>query len=320
MLDTRLHPGDTAVPVIKNIKNALSQPSPAIMAFAILAAMAITHTAWAKCDGIPLEPQIESCSNYTDRQSCGYRKGCQWFPEPAFIRICNEAPEKVSIAVQYVRPGAGIIVETGWWNLETGECNNFEAPNSTRFSYFAKSYEGNRYWAGNLDQMCFDPTGQRFDRIRKLSETGCGEFAGIRAWTSIDVKDDDFHRMAVSGPGHAINPVMPPPAPNAGLKAVAVAWDKNGQFASRHADTLDEAKQLAMTACEANGASCSLAVWLGTDRQACLAIVKNGTWLSQGWSYFGPDEALRFAQEQCARNNITCEVAHAICNDNWNDK
>ncbi len=290
-----------------------------IKAFAatLAGSMIFAGAASATCDGIPRDPEGNSCFIYSDRNSCQSHEGCEWTPEPPMIRICNDAAEKISITAQQVRANHNVIFEEGWWNLDPKECVNLEAPAATRFSYFAKSYQGNRFWAGNLDPMCFDPSGQAFKRIRKLNELSCGEYAGIPAYTSIDVKEDDFHRMVVAGPGRELTPVPPRPVPVPGLKAIAVAWNDRGEVSMRHADTLDQAKQMALEACTVHSQSCQLAVWLDTDRRACLALTKDGTWLAYGWSHDGIDDATRIANQQCANAGRNCELLTAICNDNW---
>jgi uncharacterized membrane protein len=275
----------------------------------VVTLLTLGNPAFAKCDGIPLKPDERECFLQTDRKSCEYVQGCTWTSEAASIQLCNRTSQKLSIGVKFVRTAYNIIGEEGWYNLESGQCNNFEAPNATSFSYFAKSFSGSTYWFGNGEPMCYDESGNRYSHTRAISDS-CNPFTEIQAYQTIPVKVDDFIKAKIEGPGQDLSPVGK-------FKPRALAWaPASGNYSVRKGATLEEAKTNALHACQSDGEACELAIWLGDDRPACMAILSGaGTFRSWAWSYEGKEVALNQAMDYCRKNGQTCSVDFVLCND-----
>lgn len=276
--------------------------------FVLLLASASAPLAFASCDGIPLTTDDTQCFLQNDRKSCEYVKGCTWTTEAPVVKLCNKTSQKISIGLKFVRTAYNIIGEEGWYNLESGQCNNFEAPNATSFSYFAKSYGGNTYWFGNGDPMCYEESGKSYSRTRSLSDS-CSPFTEIRAYQTIPVKEDDVIVAKIEGPGQDLSPETFIPK--------ALAWAPvSGNYSVRKGSTLEEAKANALHACQSDGEICELALWLGGDRLACMAILSGtGAFRAWAWSYDGQEVAINQAMDYCRKNGQTCTVDFAICND-----
>lgn len=272
------------------------------------------HQASATCDGIPEVVEANSCFTYRDRRTCELQKGCHWTPEAPVVRLCNRTNITVSIAMKFVRTNYNTIGEQGWWNLTAGQCNDFEAPNATSLSYFAKSQTGHQYWFGNGEPMCFDPSGQRFERNKPLNES-CGAYTEINAYQTIPLKEDDFIQVKIEGPGQDLSPA-PEPSGVPGLTARALAWcPANGNYSLRKAATVEEAKANALNSCQSSGDSCQLVIWLGTDRPACMAVLSgSGAFRAWSWTYESKEVAINQALQYCQQNGQTCTVDTAVCN------
>lgn len=271
--------------------------------------------ALATCDGIPIKEDDKdvSCGFLKDKQSCQRVLGCKWTPKVALIRICNKTDKKISIATQQIRTNYDIIAEAGWWNLDVGQCNDFEAPNANSFSYFAKSYNGYFYWYGNGQHMCYDPSGNRFDNARKISENSCGSFTEIRAFQTLPVKEDDFFQLKIEGPGVDLSPA--PEEPTFLAMAVAVCT-ANGEFSVTSRPTSEQAKASVLKSCQVNCNGCELALLMDPDRAACLAVLAgSGNFRAFASSYDGKEAAINSALKHCQEKGQTCKVDYTACNN-----
>jgi hypothetical protein len=213
------------------------------------------------------------------------------------------------------------MTDQGWWTIESGKCQNFFAVNSSKFSFFAKQYDSQAAWVGNAEPICFDTRGKAFELTRPGSQPDCGSLAAIGAYQTLQVKPDDFLRVEVSGApnvtlnGEQPDPVSPPG--NGALRPAALAYSPStGMYSVRHGETVDQAKTNALEGCQANHSDCELALWLGNDRPACMAILKGpGAFLAWAWSLNGREDAINQALDYCRKQNQSCQVDYTICND-----
>lgn len=272
---------------------------------------------FAKCDGIPINSEGPECFIETNRKSCEYIKGCKWTTEAAIVRLCNRTTEKLSVGTRQIRPNYNVIYEEGWWILEAGQCQDLQAPNATSLSYFAKTYQGNNYWIGNGEPMCYDSSGNSYSRIRQLSDS-CGADTEIRSYQTIPVKEDDFIKANIQGPGQDLSPEPVSGNNGAGkFKAKALAWaPPSGNYAVRKGANVEEAKKNALEACQSSGEKCELAFSLGTDRLACMAILSGeGNFRAWSWSYDGKEAAINRSLQYCQNYGQTCRIDFVSCNN-----
>ena len=276
----------------------------------------VARISLAGCNGTPDDFHAPACFTLQTEHRCDSVPGCQWFdetpPEPKspVVRICNKTDMKISIAMKFVRTNYKVIGEEGWWNLEAGQCNDFEAVNATSLSYFAKSYQGHQYWFGNGEPMCYDASGNRFERVRQLSDNSCGNYTEIQSYQTIPLKLNDFIQAKIEGPGQDLSP-------DPGFSARALAVCKaTGEYSIRKAPTLEAAQTLALNSCQSDGNQCEVVMWIGTDNFACMAVLSGpGVFRAWSWSGVSKEAAINQSLKYCQVNGQACNVDFAMCNN-----
>ena len=277
---------------------------------------AIARVSLAGCGGSPDDFNAPICSTHFSQHRCESVPGCIWYdetrpaPKSPVVRLCNQTSMKVSIAMKFVRTHYNVIGEEGWWNLEAGQCNDFEAVNATSLSYFAKSYQGHQYWFGNGEPMCYDASGKRFERVRQLSDNSCGDYTEINSYQTIPLKVNDFIQAKIEGPGLDLSP-------DPGFSARALAVCKaTGEYSIRKAPTLEAAKTMALNACQSNGNQCEVVMWIGTDSFACMAVLSGpGVFRAWAWSGESKETAINQSLKYCKDSGQTCSVDFSMCNN-----
>lgn len=108
-------------------------------------------------------------------------------------------------------------------------------------------------------------------------------------------------------------------APN--YKAIGLAWDSRGASAARTADTVEEAKQAALDACNAaataNGnADCfDSGITIMPSSRFCYAVSKDSAGKVAGASRADLAAAREASLGQCSTAGTGCVVAYSGCND-----
>jgi hypothetical protein len=119
---------------------------------------------------------------------------------------------------------------------------------------------------------------------------------------------------------------LPPAVPHPAAAAVqrynwiGIAWSNEGAWATRPAETRDQAQALALAACEGAagiGKCYNVTNPVPGDQHMCMAIYRKGSAMSESHA---PDleVAKRSALENCASRgdaNATCELLMNACND-----
>ncbi|NBX92945.1 MAG: DUF4189 domain-containing protein [Proteobacteria bacterium] len=156
-------------------------------------------------------------------------------------------------------------------------------------------------------------------RRAQLSDTSCGgTLTEIQAFQTIPVKQDDFFQIKIDGTGLDLSPdtetVDGNKNPSLTAKALALS-QSTGEYSLRSGSALEDAKALALHACQSNGNQCQLVLWLGQDKPACMAVL-SGTGIFRAWaaSYEGKEAAVNQAMKSCQNNGQTCSVDFIVCN------
>lgn len=296
-----------------------------LLVSALMIPVIYSHIAQASCDGFPVD-QDRGCNENT-RSACIANTGCVWTPETPIVAVCNKTAEKISIGVQFVRNGYNKISEEGWWNLEVGQCHDFDVPDSSAFSYFAQAYGNSEaVWSGQGDLICYDPSGNRYQRTRNATDWTCGSYADIKAYETFPVKGDDVIVTKVIGQPRIIQNPNPPSEPDApsdpvipggpNYTNIALAWTgSTGIWATWTADNLVDAQAKAIQECQnKSGETCALGPSSSSERYACIALLKDGRYLVAQLSYKDKEEAINGALAECNKDGRSCQLVDLLCN------
>ncbi len=176
------------------------------------------------------------------------------------INYTNACPRKIQAAIHYFNENGNWMVG-GWFELNPGETKTVAKTRDKNYYLYAETIEPvatRQVWAGNDH---FSPiAGQGsygfFKRVVTLNQYGI--------WTQTFNCDKltQFY-------------------------AVAVAWNANGAWQARRANSVSDAQTLAVQACNANvgpGQICSIGATVTNGGPGCVALSSaNGTLYSRKW-------------------------------------
>jgi hypothetical protein len=291
----------------------------------ILFSLALSNAAFSACDGDPiLKGDIEEkvvCRRLRNKEACVGVRGCEWTPETAKVRVCNQTDRKIGVAYQLANQSKDWATDAGWMLLEVGGCQDQEAPNTELFSVFALSEKGHFYWYGEGPTMCFDPQGKKYEVDRRLSESSCGTLTGIGAYQSIPLQPDDYKRIDIQGPGADLSPAPPVFEPT--YTSLALAFCRGtSQYSFTNGGSTQEARENVMKTCGSYCNSCEVGLLTEPGKATCVAVVR-GTepFVAWGWAYNpkeapnGKETAVNHGLSECQKQGQSCLVDRVFCND-----